>query len=377
MNSLKKIVLKNFKSYKYQDFEISNLTVFCGNNSVGKSTAIQALGILLQSNFSHDAEICGELVNIGNIDDIHNYENNSVDELIIEVCFSSTPNRSFKWGYENSESRESLLKSKSLPLVSGDLNSLKKDTNDSNVIKFQYLHAERFGPRDNLPLSMHNYHSNWIGTKGEHTISVLENILNERRCNLTSDSDNSYRKHVSVDNLDIFKNIEAWMHEISPGHKINPQKIIEANIAFNTITPLNGQKTKPINIGFGFSYALSVVTALMLAEPNEIVIIENPEAHLHPKGQSFLGRLIALTAEDGVQVMIETHSDHVINGIRLMVRAGLVQDKGINFYHIYQINGITAAKKIILNSLGQFSEWPDEFFDQQAIDMDMLISGTI
>ncbi|WP_180834594.1 AAA family ATPase, partial [Vibrio parahaemolyticus] len=65
---------------------------------------------------------------------------------------------------------------------------------------------------------------------------------------------------------------------------------------------------------------LPIVLALLVTKPGGLVIIENPEAHLHPKGQSYLGRLIQRTAEAGVQVIIETHSDHLLNGIRVAAR---------------------------------------------------------
>ncbi|CSA52545.1 Uncharacterized conserved protein [Vibrio cholerae] len=116
--------------------------------------------------------------------------------------------------------------------------------------------------------------------------------------------------------------------------------------------------------------------ALLVTKPGGLVIIENPEAHLHPRGQSYLGRLIALAAEAGVQVVVETHSDHIINGIRLMPRLGKVQDKNLLFYQVINEDvGTTTVKKIIVNAQGQFSEWPDGFFDQQVLDMQVLMTG--
>ncbi|WDZ73574.1 AAA family ATPase [Vibrio harveyi] len=74
--------------------------------------------------------------------------------------------------------------------------------------------------------------------------------------------------------------------------------------------------------------------ALLYTRKGGLVIIENPEYHLHPKGQSYLGRLIALTAEAGVQVIVETHSDHLINGMRLMPRLGKVDCNNIKIYQV-------------------------------------------
>src|SRR5438046_1441121 len=78
---------------------------------------------------------------------------------------------------------------------------------------------------------------------------------------------------------------------------------------------------RPTNVGFGITYALPIVVSILSARPGSLVIIENPEAHLHPRGQVRMGELLSLASTAGIQVLIETHSDHVLNGIRLAVRA--------------------------------------------------------
>ena len=130
-------------------------------------------------------------------------------------------------------------------------------------------------------------------------------------------------------------------------------------------------------MGFGLSYALSVVTALMVAKKGSLVIIENPEAHLHPHGQSKLGQLIALTSKAGVQVIIETHSEHIINGVRVLVRKSIfpTSDVKILYFERSQERKQSIHRELTLNNMGQISEWPQGFFDQQAIDLKTLITG--
>lgn len=74
------------------------------------------------------------------------------------------------------------------------------------------------------------------------------------------------------------------------------------------------------NVGFGISYVLPIVLALVKAKKGELIILENPEAHLHPRGQRKMGELIARAAQGGVQVIVETHSDHILNGIRFVCK---------------------------------------------------------
>lgn len=373
--NIKKIKLVNFKAYKKQSFDFSNLTVFCGNNSVGKSTAIQAIGLFLQSGLlSKDAlKLNGELVHIGNLDDIHNYSNRDEEHLEIEMEFS---NFNISWGYggDNLTLREN---------VSGkDFLSVTKDQdkisalNDylSSKFNFQFMEAERYGPRDNLALSQHHYHDNWLGKKGEYTIEILERLRSREALSLEADDVRIHFNHKN--NAYIFKNIEAWMSEISPGHALEPQIEVRANVAYNSIMTSSGQITKPINIGYGYSYALSVVTALMISSPGDLVIIENPEAHLHPRGQSYLGRLIALTAQSGIQVIIETHSDHLLNGIRVIARTSEGFDPELfSLYYISNTGNNADAIKININKEGKLSSWPEGFFDQQSIDMYTIMTG--
>ena len=69
-------------------------------------------------------------------------------------------------------------------------------------------------------------------------------------------------------------------------------------------------------MGFGVTYSLPIILSGLIAKEKGLLIVENPEAHLHPAGQSRMGVFLAWLAGKGVQVLVETHSDHIINGIR-------------------------------------------------------------
>ncbi|WP_173497403.1 DUF3696 domain-containing protein [Shewanella sp. ISTPL2] len=376
MLTIKSIKLINFKCYKSQVFDFTPLTVFCGNNSVGKSTAIQALGILLQSNFESRVKINGELVHIGGFKDIHNFSNK--DESTLEVTIDSSVVKG-TWGYRTSENREN-LRNNFLPFIGSEEEVAFMASEDASPksISYQFLQAERFGPRDNLPLSEDTRDWDWLGTKGEFTLEVLESLITKKRQHLDqSDTDaGDPRKHPSLTISEVFRNIQAWMGEIAPGYSINPIRVDDANVSHNTIDTGCGNLTKPINVGFGYSYSLGLVSALILAPKGRIVILENPEAHLHPRGQSYLGRLIALAAQAGVQVIVETHSDHLLNGMRVVARTHEDFDPSIfSLYYISKGNEQSNVEKITLAKDGKLSNWPDGFFDQQAQDMFSILTG--
>ena len=87
---------------------------------------------------------------------------------------------------------------------------------------------------------------------------------------------------------------------------------------------------KPTNVGFGYSYALPILIAGLTAEKGTILIVENPEAHLHPSAQSMITKFLGLVANRGVQVFIETHSEHILNALRVMVVQESMKASDIN-----------------------------------------------
>ena len=142
-----------------------------------------------------------------------------------------------------------------------------------------------------------------------------------------------------------------------------------------TSNSLGEESTNALNMGFGVSYSLPIVVALLSAREGDILVLENPEAHLHPRGQRKIGELVALAAANGVQIFMETHSDHVLNGIRLSVRnKKILSDKvKINYFYEYlSEEGIQKHEKTSPEIFedGSLSNWPEGFFDEwdKAID---------
>ena len=94
-------------------------------------------------------------------------------------------------------------------------------------------------------------------------------------------------------------------------------------------------------------------------------MIENPEAHLHPQGQTALGRLLAVGASCGLQLLVETHSDHLMDGIRIAVRDGELNAQDAQFHFFARsTDGETEVETPKLAADGKLNFWPKGFFDQ-------------
>lgn len=363
--------LINFKSFRNQPIPLTNLNILTGVNGTGKSTIIQSVLMIMQSEIGSAIECNGSLVELGDYSDLQ-YENAGDDTLKVEVCAF---NEKSIWGFGSDSNVAPTIDS--LPVVS-DSEKISHYVRLESV----YISAERWGPRQNVPLKSYNSNPYWLGKHGEFTIQFLHSLseggFRDRDGKLKSKLEESDpRLYDSNTGALMLSNIIAWMGEISPNVNINASVIREAMIGYSSFSFTSGKQYKATNVGFGLSYSLSVVTALVSAKSGSLVLIENPEAHLHPSGQSKLGLLIALSSLAGVQVLTETHSEHVINGARIAIRKGVVPAKLLNVMYVDRDSNENGSeiKFIESNDMGQLSKWPDGFFDQQAKDMKALMTG--
>ena len=127
---------------------------------------------------------------------------------------------------------------------------------------------------------------------------------------------------------------------------------------------------RPIHVGFGLTQVLPIVVAALSASKGDILLIENPEVHLHPAGQVFMGQFLANVASAGVQVVLETHSDHVLNGVRRSVKTGRLTPEQVAI-HFFKPRSSKQAQVVSpqLDKSGNIDTWPEGFFDQFDKDL--------
>lgn len=362
---IERIQLKNFKCFEKLDLELSNLNVLAGINSMGKSTIIQALLLLRQTYDNNSLDkglhLNGELVSIGTGYDVL-YRNSNEDFFSISISsLNNNFNSEIEYQYEyNKDSDFQKLISPPISIV----NYIGINLFGSS---FTYISANRLGPQKIYGKSYHQVVDNkQIGTKGE----LFVDFLSEFGSNLKVS--NKSVLHSSVNSQILIYQVQAWLSEISPDVNINTKSYTEAGLVGMSFSK---DGYNPINVGFGLSYVAPVVIAILKANPGDLLIIENPEAHLHPRGQRKMGELISSACSGGVQIILETHSDHLLNGIRLSVKNQKINRNLIRLNYFYaekDKNNTIVHKKCspaILNN-GSLSAWPDGFFDEwdKAVD---------
>jgi predicted ATPase len=130
----------------------------------------------------------------------------------------------------------------------------------------------------------------------------------------------------------------------------------------------------PTLTGFGIAYVLPIVAAGLLcsSNSNSILLVENPEAHLHPMAQSNIGKFLAILSECGVQVILETHSEHIVDGARVQLKNDKETNRmTINFFEI--IKRKIAVETIKIKENGELTYWPKGFFNQKQTDLRELL----
>ncbi|MDX1905030.1 MAG: DUF3696 domain-containing protein, partial [Thermonemataceae bacterium] len=226
-----------------------------------------------------------------------------------------------------------------------------------------YVSADRLGPQ--------KFYDNYnpqdfihTGKKGEYTAQVIATHKNVQI--------NDVRSNNEAETQNLIDQASFWLSEIldTPNLQI---KIDDANPYINILTfVINGKEFRPHNVGFGFSYTLPIIISGLIAEKRSILIIENPEAHLHPKAQTELIKFLTLVAEAGVQVFIESHSDHILNGLRVAIKQELIKPKNVSVLYFYGKNNIEIANPKI-DKDGRIDQWPDGFFDEWDNNLMLLM----
>ena len=358
------IEIKNFKSIKKAYIRTKNLNLLLGLNGMGKSSFIQMLLLLMQSDKLEERviDLNGGLAQIGRGQDAL-YQFAEDDFIEFGIGFEEDK---FNWKFNYQKDKDKLV---------SDIGFSKKqmDYFREKTKLFQYISAERIGPQDIYEASSITVSDKkQLGQLGEFAAYYLNVFGSEYDVN-------KKLQHPKANSGKLNAQVNAWLGEISPGISLNTKYIPEVNkVILDYQFDLEKTTTNPFrpkNVGFGISYVLPIVLALLTVEENKIIVIENPESHIHPKGQAKLGELISLAAQSGAQIFIETHSDHILNGIRVAVKnfhssngvLGISKDN----VNILFFDKITTDKEqyskitpIRVDHKGELDEYPTDFLDE-------------
>lgn len=389
---INELLLENFKLYSKETLfaGLKSVNLLTGVNGRGKSSALQPLLLfkqtLLRSRSSRQVFLSGSFVDLGNASDVKHVDASVTKP--IRIGFKENEEQfiyTFGVAGDNNQALD-IKRFESFGKLQQSVDvddstifyDLVPDTGKTEklVLPFQdviYISAERIGPRMTFAPSS----DEWIDKRGEHTIQMLYERQYDKVDESIIEGMSEIFEEIDEDELSPTVNdiLNFWMTKMFGTSAASVSYIETANIySLGISTEQKGGKAvfKPTNVGFGYSYALPILIAGLTARKGTILIVENPESHLHPSAQSMITKFLGLVANCGIQVFIETHSEHVLNALRVMVVQNDMKAQDINvMYFDSQLENYFETIKIEEN--GKLDHWPANFFDQAEKDLNVLL----
>ena len=365
---LTKLDLHHFKCFRILRLPLAPLTLLTGLNSSGKSSVLQSMVLLHQTmrdlEWSTRLGLNGSSVRVGAALDVID-QLSGTNSLGISVENDDT---FCEWRFRGS--RHDMSMQVEHVVINGAMTNHPDQLHyllppDSPEPAFAlaralrdltYITAERIAPQRLYPLE-DPYSVNVVGSRGEHAVGVLH----------------WGRDAPVLDGLLLpdaprtrLRQVEERMRVLFPGCRLDLQELHDTNaVALGLRTSDATDFHSPIHTGFGLTQILPIVVAALSAARGDIILIENPEVHLHPAGQAQMGQFLADVAAAGVQVVVETHSDHVLNGVRRAVKdERLASDQVAIHFFGYRSEDNPQVLSPVMDDSGNIDEWPQGFFDQ-------------
>jgi predicted ATPase len=373
---LNEIQLEMFKCFEVLNLPLKPLTLLSGMNASGKSTVLQAMVLLHQTILDHEwstrLQLDGSEIQLGTVGDILDKVHGRREfglGLVDESC-------SVKWRFHCDDEKQSMSAIVDSVTVNGVVTPQPKMLRNlfptpvtkpdaerlaNRLLKMTYLTAERLGPRDSYPLQDQNA-PQVVGPRGENAIGMLFQRQDQQVVD---------RLVVESEPSKLLNQVIVRMRQFFPNTMLDIQKVKQTNsVVLGIRTSDDTDFHRPINVGFGLTQVLPIIVGALTAGAGDLLLIENPEVHLHPAGQALMGQFLVEVAAAGIQVIAESHSDHVLNGIRRGIKSGKLKGSDTAL-HFFQPRSDSNDQVMTpqMDDQGKIDHWPTGFFDQFDKDL--------
>jgi predicted ATPase len=360
------------------------LTLLAGVNGGGKSTVLQALVLLHQALTDNgvsgmrrnDLPLNGSLLTLGSVRDV---VDKSQGGKHFRIGLTHTCGR-IEWEFEGGRDELAvrlLTTKRRLGVATKTVinrhalfpKRLVADPGGGALFRMlagaRYVPADRVGPAEAYPLLEPDRH-NTLGPRAERAVGAIywqgENdvVPGVRHPN------ESYP-------LRLDRQVQAWLNDLFPGVLLQVGRVTDVQgiptanlVTLGLRTSAATDFHRPQHVGFGITYALPILVALLSSAPGDLVLLENPEAHLHPRAQVRIAELCVRAANSGIQVLLETHSDHVLNGVRVCVHRRKIppDNVSVHFFDRPKRDSGPGWRELHIGLGGRLNERPNGFFDE-------------
>ncbi|WP_319431577.1 AAA family ATPase [Mycobacterium sp. RTGN5] len=233
-----------------------------------------------------------------------------------------------------------------------------------------------------------------LGLKGEYTVPELERFgSTEIEALLPPNPGEPFSLRVSNDELvhsdldrppvktSLKDAVDRWMNYLGVASAVRVRETGRAGIELGIVDNQIPTERNLTNVGVGVSQLLPVVVTCLRAQRGDVVLIEQPELHLHPAPQQALGDFLLAMSMSGRQLIIETHSEYLINRLRLRIAEDDSDSDAISglvkIIYAERRNGKTQFRPIKPNAYGSFDDWPEDFFDQAPKETEKILRAAM
>lgn len=229
----------------------------------------------------------------------------------------------------------------------------------------KYLGPLREEPKALYPLEGNDTLTD-VGLKGENTAAVYEN---NKKLKISYVDPSSFS---SIENIrlepkegTLAEAINKWLVYLCVANEIDTNDRGKMGHELK-ITIDSGLKQDLTHVGVGVSQILPILVMSFLAEKGNVIILEQPELHLHPKVQTRLADFFVSMNALGKQCIIETHSEYLINRLRYLVAQSSDSrfEDNTMIYFVEKEDGHSNYRPVVMNKYGVIEDWPDGFFDE-------------
>lgn len=374
---IRKIDVENFKSLRNVTLNLGALSILAGRNGSGKSSLVQALLCVNQLTRTAPGIVPSldlKSLRLGTVQDIvYQFATDEVRAVVLRASIKED-------GQEVSEeyvlpvSRDNYGKEK-LPLQDGGTCSISL----GNV---RWLFSNRKPPETIHEYSSDAVDAHEIGKYGEYAVANLLRHGDEEVVRALCRIDqNTKQLH-----LDLRSQVTAWMQVFAEAASVRADAGPTSDTALLHYEFGAGESKRsfsPENVGVGLSSVLPVLVMVLMAKPGDLLIVEDPESDLHPRAQSDLAQLFAQAATAGIQIVIETHSDHIVNGARIAVKKGFLSKDELRIAfckrNVEWVDRRPVGEQFsYVNNLevdenGEIQDPPHEFLDEWGRQIDILM----
>ncbi|MFM5424560.1 DUF3696 domain-containing protein [Aeromonas veronii] len=252
--------------------------------------------------------------------------------------------------------------------------SLAKFINENLAIGTKYIGPIRSKPKSVYPLS-DIINNKDLGTKGENSAAILhinKNLIIKYPAVKTSSNDGIT---ITSKTASFSEAVHDWLRYLDVVQNVSTKD--QGKFGYELKVKTNSSKSpQDLNhVGVGVSQVIPIVLQCLLSEENDILIFEQPELHLHPKIQAKLCDLFIAISEHQRQVIIETHSEYMINRLRYRIAQDLdnklSSNVAINF--ATKKDDQTTFEGIQITNYGAIKNWPKDFFDQSQLEVEGIL----